>query len=220
MRLPWQRQTGGGGTTTASPPLPPPGSAVELVLADGRRLHGRLGRRQPEGIEVLLLLRAALTDSQLRGATLEIKAPNGVVRLGGTAAIQGDDTVLFSTLRLDQTIQRREHVRVRCARPVLVRSAGGGVPIECTTVDLSGGGMLVAGASHLQSGERIEFRIVTSPDAPPITGSGVVVRIDRDGRRAICFDGISEGNQRRLIRFLFECQRQELRRGLEGRDGR
>jgi len=220
MRLPWQRTAKAATPSPALPPLPPVGTPVELVLADGRRLHGRLGRKRADGVEVVLLLRSPLSARALQGVILELKAANGVLRLGGTATPTGQDTVLFTGLRVAETVQRREHVRVRTARPVLVRTAGGGVPIECTTVDLSGGGMLLAGASHLRSGERIEFRIAISPDGPPICGSGVVVRVDAGGRLAVSFDRISEGDQRRLIRFLFACQREELRRGLEGRDGR
>ena len=38
--------------------------------------------------------------------------------------------------------------------------------------------------------------------------------------RAICFDEIAEGDHRRLVRYIFECQRAERRRGLERSDGR
>jgi len=45
-----------------------------------------------------------------------------------------------------------------------------------------------------------------------------VVRIDPQGRRAVEFDSISDLDRRRLVRFIFECQRSERRRGLEGDD--
>jgi hypothetical protein len=83
------------------------------------------------------------------------------------------------------------------------------------------GGMLAGGLEHLNVGARIEFSLTTDPDGPPVTGAGTVVRTDPDGSRAIVFDSISDGNRRRLIRFLFDRQREERRRGLymEGRHG-
>ena len=57
-----------------------------------------------------------------------------------------------------------------------------------------------------------------SQDAPPVTGSGRVVRIDVAGpARRSTFIEISDLDRRRLVRFIFECQRAERRRGLDGR---
>jgi c-di-GMP-binding flagellar brake protein YcgR len=49
----------------------------------------------------------------------------------------------------------------------------------------------------------------------PIGGKGRVVRIDDRRRRAVEFTSISELDRRRLIRFIFECQRDERQRGLD-----
>ena len=46
------------------------------------------------------------------------------------------------------------------------------------SVDLSGGGMLLAGPSTLKIGERVDFRLTTAPGSAPILGSGTVVRTD------------------------------------------
>jgi c-di-GMP-binding flagellar brake protein YcgR len=46
------------------------------------------------------------------------------------------------------------------------------------------------------------------------------VRVDRQGRRAAVFHEISDLDRRRLVRFIFECQRTERQRGLrEENDG-
>lgn len=94
--------------------------------------------------------------------------------------------------------------------------------IESCSVDISGGGMLLGGLDYVNTGEKISFRLTTDPDAPQITGTGRVVRCDSNGQRAIAFESISEGDRRRLIRFVFERQRSERSKGLmlEGGDGR
>ena len=43
------------------------------------------------------------------------------------------------------------------------------------------------------------------------------MRTDLQGHRALCFDEIGDGDHRRLVRFIFDCQRAERRRGLEQR---
>ena len=49
----------------------------------------------------------------------------------------------------------------------------------------------------------------------PISGTGKVVRVDAQGHRAVEFESISDLDRRRLVRFIFECQRAERRRGLD-----
>ena len=106
------------------------------------------------------------------------------------------------------------------ARPVLVYCGEDQKPISSYTVDVSGGGLLLAGPDTLQVEERISFRLTIVQGDPPISGAGVVVRRDAHGRRPISFTSISDLDRRRLVRFIFECQRLERRRGLELRDGR
>jgi c-di-GMP-binding flagellar brake protein YcgR len=91
--------------------------------------------------------------------------------------------------------------------------------IQSYTVDLSGGGLLLAGPDTLQIGERVEFRISVAQDKQPITGVGRVVRIDSKGRRGVTFTEITEGDRRRLVRFIFDVQRAERRRGLTAEGG-
>ena len=93
-----------------------------------------------------------------------------------------------------------------------------GVQVQSFTVDVSGGGLLLAGPDTLPVGERLEFRQTLTPGVTPVTGTGRVVRVDSHGRRAVEFESISELDRRRLVRFIFECQRAERRRGLEGDD--
>jgi c-di-GMP-binding flagellar brake protein YcgR len=98
---------------------------------------------------------------------------------------------------------------------VLVYSGRDLLQIQSYTVDVSGGGFLLAGPDTLMLGEEVQFQLSLTPEVLPVTGKGKVVRIDSCGRRAVAFDSISDLDRRRLIRFIFESQRAERRRGLE-----
>jgi hypothetical protein len=222
--MPWQRSAGAD-STQLEPGVELPGRSqeVRLTVPGGQHLPARVMRREGDELLILVMVPVTLRGSDARPAdvVVEVAGERGLTRLEGSAVQEDDDLLRVSDLHSLEMSQRREYVRVRTARPVLVSLAGGMAPIEASSVDLSGGGMLAGGLEHLQVGARIEFRLTTDPDGPPVTGSGTVVRTDPDGSRAISFDSISEGNRRRLIRFLFDRQREERRRGLhmEGRDG-
>lgn len=117
--------------------------------------------------------------------------------------------------------QQREYVRLKADRPVLVYMGRDRRPIHTYAVELSGGGLLLAGPHVLEIDEEIDFQLTLAPDREPILGRGRVVRNDSRGRRAIAFSQMSDGNRRRLVRFIFERERAERRRILEvdERDG-
>jgi c-di-GMP-binding flagellar brake protein YcgR len=117
--------------------------------------------------------------------------------------------------------QRREFVRLKGKRPVLMYIGRDRQPIRSYAVDLAGGGLLLAGPDVLRIGEQIEFQLTLSPESEPVVGVGTVVRSDVEGHRAIAFSEMSDLNRRRVVRFIFERERAERRRMLEAdeRDG-
>jgi hypothetical protein len=203
--------------------LPQRSDVVTLVRPSGERLQARIAERQDGVLLVALMFRPEhpLQQSRLDEIVLEFTNTSGRIRLRGTVTLEDRELLRFRDLHSVEVIQDREYVRVQASRPVMV-SAGSQRPIQTLSVDLSGGGMLLAGPSTLKTGERIQFRLTTAKDSPPIAGSATVVRVDSKGHRAVCFDEIGEGDHRRLVRFIFECQRTERRRGLDqgGRRGR
>jgi len=92
------------------------------------------------------------------------------------------------------------------------------MPIQSYAVDLSGGGLLLAGPDVLEIDEEIEFQLTLSSGSPPMEGVGTVVRSDVQGRRAIAFTVLSDANRRRLVRFIFNVQRAERRREVDARE--
>lgn len=198
--------------------LPERSDAVILVRPSGERVQARVAERNGGDLLVALMFRAErpLADGHLNELQLEFTSPQGRIRLQGEVTLEDRELVRFSEVRSVEQIQEREYVRVQSTRPVLVITGSSQSTIQTFSVDISGGGMLLAGPSTLKIGEQIQFRLTTTQGAAPIAGVGTVVRTDSQGRRAICFDEIGEGEHRRLVRFIFECQRAERRRGLEG----
>lgn len=197
--------------------LPERSDAVTIVRPSGERVQARIAERDGEQLLVALMFRVErpLDSRRLDELQLEFTNPRGRVRLQGTVTLEDRELLRFSALHSHELIQEREYVRVPSTRPVLVLTGTSQGTIQTYSVDLSGGGILLAGPSTLKVGEQVEFRLTIAKGAPPITGVGTVVRTDTQGRRALCFDEIAEGEHRRLVRFIFECQRAERRRGLE-----
>jgi hypothetical protein len=202
--------------------LPERSDPVTIVRPSGERVQARVAERDDSGLLVALMFRAEVPfdPSSLAGLVLEFTSHRGRIRLQGAATLEDSELLRFRELHSVELIQQREYVRIQSTRPVLVLTGGHAGTVQTYSVDISGGGMLLAGPSTLKVGEQIEFRLTTAKGSSPITGVGTVVRTDLQGRRAICFDQITEGEHRRLVRFIFDCQRAERRRGLESGDGR
>ncbi len=197
--------------------LPERFDAVTIVRPSGERVQAQVVEREPDGLLVALLFRAEtpLDADPLQELTLEFTSPHGRVRAQGTVTLVERELLRFSALHSIETIQQREYVRVLSTRPVLVLTSSSQGTVQSYTVDLSGGGLLLAGPDTLRVGEQVRFRLTLAKGAPQIEGVGTVVRTDLQGHRALCFDEIAAGDHRRLVRFIFDCQRAERRRGLE-----
>jgi hypothetical protein len=202
--------------------LPGVSESVVLNVGGTGRIPARVLESAADSLLVAITVPTrALTAAQLGGMVLEYSSNRGRVRLGGNFAMAqpGDpDLVRIDSPRSVEVLQEREYVRIKSARPVLVYSSQENSQIQSFTVDVSGGGLLLAGPDTLQIGEQVTFRLTLTPGEAPISGTGKVVRTDRQGHRAIVFDSISDLDRRRLVRFIFECQRAERRRGLNKED--
>jgi len=215
----------GGDEPDASTPIALPGRGDPLTLATlaGERIPARVMER---GVNTLLLAitvpTAPLGDGQLEGLVVEFTAPHGRVRLQGAVTREGAEVLRLDSPRSVEVLQEREYVRINAARPVLVYVGADLMEVQSFTVDVSGGGFLLAGPDSLTIGDELRFQLTLTPQSLPVSGVAKIVRIDRQGRRAAAFEEISDLDRRRLIHFIFECQRAERRRGLqqEEHDGR
>jgi hypothetical protein len=198
--------------------LPERFDTVTLAVPSGERIPARVLERSAEALAVAIVVpMKSLSARELKGMVLEFEGARGRARLRGDFEIpdHSEPDVLHVTGPYSvEVLQEREFVRIKSARPVLVYAGGDRMQIRSYTVDLSGGGFLLAGPDTLKVGEEVKFQLTLTPGDNAISGTGKVVRTDSRGRRAVEFEGISDFDRRRLVRFIFESQRAERRRGL------
>jgi hypothetical protein len=211
---------GRSATPKSSPvALPERGHTVTVVPARGASLPARVLASAPDALLVAIMVPTEpLSYKQLEGLVLEFTDSHGRVRLSGTASIDSPsetDVLRIENPRSVEVLQEREYVRIKSARPAVVYGGPDRIPVQSYTVDVSGGGFLLAGPDSLKIGDEVQFQLTLTPGVLLISGSGRVVRVDNQGRRGVEFESISELDRRRLIRFIFECQRSERQRGLE-----
>ncbi len=194
-------------TTSNVTPLPGSGQG-KLTTPDGEQLPVRTFER---GQEVVLVVLVDVDEHQesdrLESADLEYTSVRGVVRIHGEAVFEDRSLIRFRAHGDPEVMQRRSFVRVHTPQPVTLDS-GDAVQRRVHTIDLSGGGMLLAGADALAPDQTVRFTIALGNEQrPAIEGTARVVRIREDDKRALVFEEIAEHDRQRLIRFVFECMR-------------
>ena len=199
--------------------LPERSQSVTLMPAGGKPLPARVLERGPDMLLVAIMVPTEpLTYRQLDGLVLEFVAPRGRVRLTGTVSIEDPaepDVVRIDGPRSIEVLQEREYVRIKSARPALVYGGPDKIPVRELHRRSERRWLPARRLDSLKIGDEVQFQLTLTPGVLPIGGTGKVVRVDGQGRRAVEFESISELDRRRLIRFIFECQRAERQRGLE-----
>jgi PilZ domain len=184
-----------------------PGSGQgTLTTPAGEELPVRTFER---GEEVVLVVLVNLDDERgsdsVEAARLEYTSRRGLIKLHGEAVFEDQSLIRFHPDGDAEVLQRRDFVRVHTPHPITVTDENNRQRVH--TVDLSGGGMLLADGEDLAVDQTIHFAISIVTTELPIEGIARVVRIREDGKRALMFEQISEDDRQRLIRFVFECMR-------------
>lgn len=122
-------------------------------------------------------------------------------------------------------IQRRNFIRMDVKLPVTLQRlngeyAGTGESFTVTTADLSGGGMLFTTSNELAAGDLLEGTIeLTGKDNIKVIGR--IVRIIENPPKAehrfsagFEFIAIDEADRDKIIRYIFDQQRELRRKGL------
>lgn len=191
-----------------------------LTTPDGESLPVRVFDRGGEVLTLVLMLepgksleggRNQLAKAPTGPIGLAYTSPKGLVRLRGRAVVddQDHDLVSFFVIGASDVVQRRDYARVDVALPVVLTNHAG-EQMKSHVIDISGGGMLLSDPGSLEPGQRLHFRFELPPDQSPVKGVGTVVRAATDGTRGLKFEKISEIDRQRLIRFIFDIQRQAL----------
>ena len=146
----------------------------------------------------------------------EVKAPRGIMRMLGDGQPLDQGTLRLRVVEVLEVHQRRNFVRVRSPRPIVIDTGPDGPPIDSFALDLSGGGLLLAGPDYLEEGQRMTVRLRLEPHGAVIECAGRVVRVDDNGHRGVAFDEISDADRDRLIHYIFDRERAERRAMIDG----
>ncbi len=120
--------------------------------------------------------------------------------------------------------QKRTYVRINVAIPIDFRllpiEGERGEALQGITADISAGGMLLLSAEGMEEGQKLEIE-VKLPDASSIYCQAHIVRViskaneeGGDYKYAVEYDDINEGQRDRIFRFIFDKQREWLKKGL------
>lgn len=156
---------------------------------------------------------------------VECTSPRGIQHVTGHVAWTPDRPErLRLTKESDDVVQRRAAVRVQAVVPIVLTvlavpaPVGGDEeraelpdgPVQSTSLNLSSSGVLVRDADSLPLGTRLRLELELVAGEPPLSLEGTVVR-EGSGERGVHIDEMAPAEQGRLVRYITEKQRAELR---------
>jgi len=155
---------------------------------------------------------------RLEGSEVAVESTSarGIQRFNGRLVLSGRADVFDVEIGGDcERIQRREWARVGTVIPIRVElvdepdvEVGTG---ETQTLNLSGGGVLIRDPWHLPLGVDTRLEITIEPSQPPVRALARVVRDAGPERKGLRFDDIEPQDSGRLMRYVRERERAELR---------
>jgi c-di-GMP-binding flagellar brake protein YcgR len=167
----------------------------------------------------LLTIALAVPDARVMRldnseVSVECTSPRGIQRFAGRVVLRGRSDVFDVAVGADmERIQRREWARVSCVVPIRV------APVEepdvqagqTMTLNLSGGGVLINDPWRLPLGIDARIEIEIEPTQPPVRALARVVRDAGPERKGLRFEDIDPQDTERLMRYVRERERVELR---------
>jgi hypothetical protein len=146
-------------------------------------------------------------DRRVDGTLLAVPDARGKVR---------DDVLHFLQavvpLAPRRAEQRRDFARIDLVRPAAIIPEGFQVGwLNGFVRNVSAGGVLIAGAGVLESGDRLRLRFELDDEEDLIDLVARVVRADDDGGlRGLALERLTEAERERIVRFVFARQRRAL----------
>jgi hypothetical protein len=186
------------------------GQAVQLELDRHGSWTARVEAVMPDRVALAPLAQIPGDAARLPGRPVKIASatPRGLVRVEGVIVAADRSGLLEVEMTADLVVdQRRDHVRVAARIPgLVVPKAGEHPPLHTFTLDVSGGGLLLAGAGPADVGTPVVVT-VKLPDRDPLRTEGRVARRTDAGSVGLVFEGIDEHERELLVRWIFERQR-------------
>jgi hypothetical protein len=199
----------------AAPPVAP-GTHVQLRLAHVGALPATVEASEPGAIVIVL----AVADSRVARlggseAAIEATTARGIQRFVGTLQLTpGRKELLRVVLHGEaERIQRREWARIEAVVPIKIKGIDEPIDGETTTLNVSGGGVLVSDPWRMPLGTDVRIELVVAPGAEPIRALGRVVREAAADQKGIRIDDMGREDEDRLIKFVRERERAALRMG-------
>ena len=199
---------------SAPAPSIPSGEHVHLSLPHVGLLPATVAAVEPGAILLVLMVKDSRV-SRLAGCevAVEYKTRRGIQRFGGI--LQCDDS-RPDQLRVvmhgeAERIQRREWARVDTILPISVQGVDEQIGGDTTTLNISGGGVLVSDKWNLPLGLDVRIELQADPKGPPIKAMGRVVRVAGKNEKGIRIDSIAREDEERLVRLVRERELASLR---------
>lgn len=197
------------------------GQAVQVELGRQGTWTARVEAVMADRIAVATIARLP-AGADLAGLSghVAIATARGVVR--AQAVVLASDRGGLIELELTDELeidQRREHVRIAASVPgVVVPRTETHAPLHTFTLDVSGGGLLVAGAGPAEIGTVVDLTLKL-PERDPLRSEARIARRTDGGHVGLVFHAIAESERQELVRWIFKRQRLERAALKEGLDG-
>jgi len=205
--------------TVSLPPIISPGQRVQVRFPHIGALPATVEATGGEEVVASLAVPEPRV-ARLRGAEviMEWTTARGIERLLGQLELvpARADLVRVAVHGNVERIQRREWARVEAVVPVRVHAIEDDAGGESLTLNLSGGGVLLKDHWRLPLGADVQLELLVDPAGAPVRALGRVVREAARGEKGVRIDSIARPDEERLLRFVRERERAEMRaaRGL------
>jgi hypothetical protein len=191
------------------------GQEVFLMTPGGAPIDARVHEVADGTLTLALLSETREPVAGLAGADVALQFANrrGICRVTGTAepSSLGEKAIEFVAAGSVEVVQRREYVRVDAVVPASYKPYGAsGRTVRAKTVNVSGGGFLLAQSEGLQPGSKSAFTLELGDRAGRVSVVGKAVRTDRGGL-GIQIVGIDRDDRDRLVRWIFARERLAIR---------
>lgn len=186
------------------------GQTVLVRLQGAAAVAARVDALSAGEASLILLTPPLRPPAKGQPAEIEVTVEGGILTLAARV-VDGDGRsavrVAPDSSKAVADVQRRDFVRVDASVPVVVHDGGPDGPgHEARAVNVSGGGLLLAGIGHLHAGDFAWVALDLEDGTPPIEALVTVVREDPTGARAVRIASISARDEQRIVRFSFVQQ--------------
>lgn len=199
----------------SAPVTLPVGRKVSVRLPYVGALPATVEASAPGRLTVALAVPdARMTRLDGSEVSVESTTARGIQRFNGRVALRGGSDVFDIEVGSDcERIQRREWARVGAVVPVRVEPIDepGAEAGETSSLNLSGGGVLIRDPWRLPMGIDCRIEVLIDPSQPPIRALARVVRDAGPEQKGLRFDDIEPQDTERLMRYVRERERAELR---------